>query len=162
MIVTLQLSGSDQQYFNALRDAHYPKRFNYLEAHITLFYKLPEDNPEVLAILADAAAVPPFEPAVTSIFSFGPGVAFGLHDNALLLWHSSLQAQLAPFLIKQDQQPLHPHITIQNKVTEFKATQLQATLMASFQPFTLKTLGLQTWRYLKGPWKALSEYPFRG
>ncbi|WP_167019123.1 2'-5' RNA ligase family protein [Chitinophaga sp. Cy-1792] len=162
MIVTLQLSGGDQQYFNALRDAHYPKRFNYLQAHITLFYKLPEDHPEVMTILADAARVAPFTLEVTHIFSFGPGVAFSLQDEALTQWHTGLQARLAPYLIRQDQQPLHPHITIQNKVTTFKATQLQASLMASFQPFFVKTTGLQTWRYLKGPWKALSEYPFQG
>ncbi|MBV7529573.1 2'-5' RNA ligase family protein [Chitinophaga sp. sic0106] len=160
MILTLQMEDSAQAYFNALRAAHFPAHANYLDAHITLFYKLPDEEEGILSALPGLAGRPPLLLDVTGVFSFGQGCAYSLHSEALSSFHAAMQQQWLPHLIKQDQQPLRPHITIQNKVTTFKASQTREKLMEDFSPFQVKTTGIYTWKYLHGPWKPLAFYPF--
>ncbi|RAJ76532.1 2'-5' RNA ligase [Chitinophaga dinghuensis] len=160
MIITLQLDAAAQQYFNALRAAHFPAHANYLDAHLTLFYKLPDTIPVIDIDLQNFAMRTPMELQVTGLFHFGQGVAYTLQSTELTAMHTDMQQRWEPWLIRQDKQPLHPHITIQNKVTAHKAALLYESLMESFTPFTVQALGLHTWRYLKGPWKPLTYYPF--
>ncbi|MBV8252137.1 MAG: 2'-5' RNA ligase family protein [Chitinophaga sp.] len=160
MIITLQLDEVSQQYFNTLRNAHFPAHANYLDAHLSLFYKLPDANLAIDTDLQNFAQRAPMELQVTGLFQFGQGVAFTLASDELTALHAAMQQRWEPWLIRQDKQPLHPHITIQNKVTAHKATQLYHSLMERFTPFTVQALGLHTWRYLKGPWKPLVYYPF--
>ncbi|WP_161596701.1 2'-5' RNA ligase family protein [Chitinophaga vietnamensis] len=160
MIITLELAAAQQQYFNALREQYFPAHANYLDAHITLFYRLPEQEPAIPAMLTDFARRPPFELLVDQVYSFGPGVAFGLLSPELMALHTAMQAAFQPWLLHRDQQPLRPHITIQNKVTAFKAQQLCSQLQQHFTPFRIAATGIASWRYLKGPWKRLHDYPF--
>lgn len=160
MIITLELEAAQQQHFNALRAQYFPAHANYLDAHITLFYRLPETEASIPALLADFARRSPLELMVDQLYSFGPGVAFGLSGPELMALHAAMQAAFRPWLLRQDQQPLRPHITIQNKVTAFKAQQLCSQLQQDFTPFRIVATGIASWRYLKGPWKRLHYYPF--
>jgi len=162
MIVTLALEETARSYFNNLRREHFPAHSNYLEAHLTLFYRLPSDEPAIGDILQSLGPSVPLWLDVTDVVCFGTGVAFSLAGEPLLALHRQLQQAFDPWLIRQDRQPLRPHITIQNKVTAFKAQRLQQELKATFVPFPVRATGWATWLYLGGPWKPLASYPFPG
>lgn len=161
LIVTLDMDEAHQAMFNALREAHFPAHSNYLDAHITLFHHLPSSVPDVPEALRTMAARPPFPIAVTGIKSIGNGVIFTLESAELSDIHHQLQHLFMPWLKRQDQQPLRPHITVQNKVTAFKASRLLDELIASFAPFDLMATGFRTWHYLGGPWRPADHIPFQ-
>ncbi len=90
----------------------------------------------------------------------GTGVAYGIVSETLAALHETLQQQLDPWLGRQDRKKLWPHITIQNRVTAFKAQLLYDKLKADFVPFNIQVRGFRTWMYFYGPWKPLAFYPF--
>ncbi len=51
MIVTLELEPEAQSFFNEQRRAYFPAHRNYLEAHLTFFYRLPAEEPAILLLL---------------------------------------------------------------------------------------------------------------
>lgn len=161
LVITLQMEEVYQIHFNALRQLYFPAHANYLDAHITLFHHLPAGEPAITAALRGAAERGPLIINVAGIVNFGKGVAYRLVSNELQLLHQQLQQTFDPWLIKRDRQVLRPHITVQNKVTSYKAQQLHQTLLQDFAPFELQATGIQTWRYLHGPWKALETFLFR-
>ncbi|PSK93333.1 2'-5' RNA ligase family protein [Taibaiella chishuiensis] len=161
LIVTLELEAADQAYFSIQRQAYFPAHRNYLDAHLTLFYHLPAAEPAVLACLEAAAHRPPMSLRVEGPAYMGIGVAYGLRSEELAAWHAGLQQQLDPWLKRQDRKILWPHITIQNRVTAFKAQLLYDKLRADFEPFDITARGLRTWLYFYGPWKPLAYYPFQ-
>ena len=160
LIVTLELDIKDKEYFTALREAHFPRHSNYLEAHLTLFYRLPSDEPAIGSTLRKLADRSPLALPVNDVICFGNGVAFTIVSEELLQLHRQMQDAFLPWMVRQDQQTLRPHITIQNKVTAFKAQRLQEELLLSFKPHTITAIGFSTWHYLGGPWKAVASYPF--
>lgn len=160
VIVTLEIAPSDMAVFNRLREAHFPGHANYLQAHVTLFHKLPGMEPSIPEVLACNSRRSSFSLLVEDIVNFGTGVAYTLCSLELQELHTGLQAAFDPWLVRQDRQPLRPHITIQNKVTAFKAAQLHAQLKQEFVPFSITATGFATWAYLRGPWKALDRFMF--
>ncbi len=162
MIVTLSLEASAQAYFNGLRQKYFPAHSNFLDAHLTLFHKLPSDEPAIVNVLQELQPQGSLWLDVDEVICFGAGVAFSLSSERLLQLHRDMQHALDPWLIRQDRQALRPHITIQNKVTAFKAQQLAASLSVAFKPFKVRATGWSTWLYLGGPWKPLASYPFAG
>jgi len=160
LIVTLEMEEVYQRHFSDLRSKYFPAHANYLDAHITLFHHLPAGESAITAALEKAAQRAPMTLKVAGIVHFGNGVAYRLESEALGLLHASLQQAFEPWLIRQDKQTLRPHITVQNKVTNFKAQQLHEALSQDFTPFDIQTTGLKTWRYLHGPWKAEKMFPF--
>lgn len=161
VIVTLEIAPSHMAQFNALRELHFPGHANYLEAHLTLFYRLPGMEATIPETLQQYSRRAPMTLQVNGIVNFGTGVAYTLFAPALQELHQDLQAAFDPWLVRQDRQPLRPHITIQNKVTAFKAAQLHAQLTATFTPFDITATGFGTWAYLRGPWKALDKFRFQ-
>ena len=161
-ILTIQLPAVTADYFNQLRRQYYPAHANQVAAHMSLFYRLPADEPQVGAALAAMEAHAPFTMQVNGVQRYTNGVAYTLLSEPLQLLHQSLQQRWMPLLTWRDQQPLRPHITIMNQVTAWKAQQLHEKLLAEFQPFEITATGLQLWRYLKGPWKLLETYSFAG
>ncbi|HEY0271640.1 MAG TPA: 2'-5' RNA ligase family protein [Chitinophaga sp.] len=159
LIVTLQLDPAAQAFFNAQRARYFPAHANYTDAHLTLFHHLPAHD-AVQHILAAKASRPTFPVAVTGLFNMGNGVAYTLRSAALEALHEDLQQCFAPWLSQRDRQPLWPHVTIQRKVTAYKAAQLQQLLEQDFRPFTVQALGLYTWHYRKGPWQAAGAWAF--
>jgi len=160
LIITLDMAPGDQAFFNALRKKHFPAHANYLDAHITLFYKLPANEGSIRDILTKFADRKAITLEVNNVHLMGTCVAYTLVADELKKLHEEMQVAFAPWLIKQDQQGLRAHITVQNKVTAFKAQQLHQELSEGFTPFRIEATGFSTWKYLKGPWKLLDRYPF--
>lgn len=160
LIITLAMDTASQLYFNNLRDSYFPAHANYLDAHITLFHRLPVEEPAILQALPVFARQAAMPVQVTHIQHTGNWVAYALLCPPLQQLHAAMQQTFQPWLTRQDQKVLSPHITIQNKVTAYKAQLLYQQLQPQFTPFQIQATGLQTWLYRKGPWKALEQYPF--
>jgi hypothetical protein len=160
MIVTLQLEEEQQAFFDAQRKAYFPAHRNYLDAHITLFYHLPMGEAGIPPVLQAAAQRSVMPLRVQALHNMGTGVAYGLVSEELQALHENLQQALDPWLKRQDRKQLWPHITIQNRVTVFKAQLLFEQLRAGFEPFDITVTGFRTWMYFYGPWKPVAYYPF--
>lgn len=164
LILTLQLDEASHQYFNQLRQQHFPPERNYLEAHVTLFHHLPGSGQDAIhQHLRGLAATQPLLPLqVSGVRFLGQGVAYTLENPQLLPLHRALQQHWAAWLTPQDRQPLRPHVTVQNKVLPATARALYEQLSQEFTPFEATGTGLTLWAYQNGPWQELARFPFRG
>ncbi|MBC7934330.1 MAG: 2'-5' RNA ligase family protein [Rhizobacter sp.] len=160
LILTLLLDEQAHEYFTGLRNLHFPKHCNYLEAHLTLFHKLPAEKTIIPHTLKEICKRETIALEVIGLKSMGTGVAFEIQSPELMKLRKTLQQKFSPYLITQDRQKLWPHITIQNKVTAFKASQTLASLQKTFKPFTVAGLGIESWLYKDGPWEKLGEHRF--
>ena len=159
LILTLELDPTSQQFFERLRQQHFPAHLNQIPAHLTLFHQLPPEA--VVTIEQVAAPRPAFPLQVTGLRSLGRGVAYTLASAPLQALHANLARTFAETLTPQDRQKFSPHIVIQNKSTPEAARTLLATLQRDFQPFTVQATGLTLWNYLNGPWQHAHFFPFR-
>lgn len=164
LIVTAALAGADQQYFDALRRAHFPPERNYLSAHLTLFHHLPPSRTaELLRLLKLLAADHPSPRAtVSEVYSLGRGVAFRVDAPDLLALRERIADWFAADLMPQDQARPRLHITVQNKVEPAAARALLSELSGDFRPRPLAVTGFAVHHYRGGPWAPLAETPFRG
>lgn len=160
LIVTLQPDAASLAYFNELRNKHYPRYCNQTEAHITLLHRLSPNVGLLHEGMLQFSHRSPMVLKVTGVCSIGKGVIFKLASAELQLLHQGMQTRFKPHLISKDRKPLHPHITIQNKVTAFKASQTLRLLQHQFRPFEITGTGICVWQYLNGPWQLQHYYPF--
>lgn len=160
LIITLMIDPAAQDFFSAQRKKYFPAHTNYLDAHLTLFHKLPSNNELIDETLAALSKRKPFEMNVAGLKSIGNGVAYSVSSDEVKKLHAQMQQSFDPFLIGKDRQKIWPHITVQNKVTAYKSQVLLKELSESFQPFTMKAIGFATWYYLKGPWEKKAEFLF--
>ncbi|KUG07258.1 2'-5' RNA ligase family protein [Solirubrum puertoriconensis] len=162
LILTLSLDEKTFEYFNTLRQKHFPPERNYLDAHFTLFHHLPGSEFDSIAatLAARAHAQHPMAMRVAGLQFLGRGVAFALEAPEAEALHRELQAVWREQLTPQDQQRRRPHVTIQNKVTPAAARELHEQLSASFEPFEATGTGLQLWAYRNGPWELLRSFAF--
>ena len=168
LILTLALDPASQAFFDALRQRHFPPQRNFLAAHLTLFHALPGAARAAISahLAATGRALAPLPLAVTGVQFMGQGVLYRLKSPGLRRLHKTLQTAFQTefqfALSGQDRQPLHPHITVQNKVTPAVARALHEQLAADFQPFAATGTALRLWAYRGGPWEALGSFEFGG
>ncbi|QQL51422.1 2'-5' RNA ligase family protein [Mucilaginibacter ginkgonis] len=160
--MTLTISDEAQAYFNTLRKQHFPPERNFLGAHLTLFHQLPADEPSIVGQLKELALMTqPFAMLVEAPVSIGNGVAFKIKSGQLAAIHARLQQSWQQWLIPQDRHKLHPHITIQNKVTADVVKTLLTQIDAGFAPFEITATGFALWEYLGGPWRFVQGFEFK-
>lgn len=160
LILTLALNAEAEDFFNALRQQHFPRERNFLAAHLTLFHHLPHGLQIFDELTALRAKQKRFALNVTGIASIGRGVAFKIESDLLQALHKRLQQQWQPWLIPQDRQRLWPHVTVQNKVAPETAQALLQELQQKFSPFEIRALGVKLWNYLGGPWELKETFLF--
>jgi 2'-5' RNA ligase len=160
LILSILLDEPSHQYFTGMRNQYFPKHCNYLEAHLTLFHRLPSGNPLIGNTLKEICRREKLALQCTAVRSMGTGVAFELRSTGLSALHKSLQQTFSRYLVSQDRKKLWPHITIQNKVTAFKASQTLDLLQKNFRPFDVEGIGIGSWLYKKGYWEKQAEYIF--
>lgn len=161
LIITLQLEEKAKLYFNEQRTKYFPAHINYLEAHLTLFHALPYGEkmiPDKLEILSKRGLM---DLEVTGLVNIGNGVVYTIASGELQSMHTYMQKSFDPFLVGKDKQKLWPHVTVQNKVTAFKAKELFEKLTADFSPFNVKGIGISTFIYEGGPWTHLQDFQFK-
>ena len=162
LIITLIIDSASQEFFTEQRKRYFPQHVNYLDAHLTLFHKLPSDEILIDDLLESLRQRKSFFMEAVEIKNIGKGVVYKIQSPELQQLHKQMQHAFAPFLIPQDKGKLWPHITVQNKVTANKANLLHQTLSASFKPFPIEAKGFATWLYLKGPWEKKAKFLFTG
>lgn len=164
IIITAEMSKTDQAWANALRHAHFPPERNFLDAHITLFHHLPPSHlPEIKSRLAALAAeCPPPVAHLSEVMMLGRGVAYRVDSPELLSIRDELAEEFRGLLIPQDQSSPRLHITVQNKVKPADAKMLHAELSAAFKPRLLAISGLTAHYYRGGPWEHIATWSFRG
>jgi 2'-5' RNA ligase len=161
LVVTLVLDEAAQGRFDRERAALFPAGRTAVGAHVTLFHALPGERADAVgADLAEVAGRPAFPVLVTGLQPLGRGVAYRLRSDGLAAVHAALRARWEPWLTRQDAQPFHPHVTVQNKVTPAEARATLARLEAAFAPPEVTATGLALWAYAGGPWEPLSRYAF--
>lgn len=161
LIITLTLDNTSQEYFTALRNQYFPKHCNYLQAHLTLFHQLPSNNLSINETLQKLVNRTAIQLEVNGVKTIGKGVVYTVFSTELVALHKQMQQLFDNYMVAQDRQRLWPHITVQNKVTAFKARQTLDILSADFNPFNIKATGFSTWLYLRGPWGHKQDYPFK-
>ncbi|MGL4612022.1 MAG: 2'-5' RNA ligase family protein [Trueperaceae bacterium] len=161
-ILTLELDLNSFEILNALRKEHFPPERNFLDAHITLFHKLPGEKEEALSTTLETLAVSTrvFDVTFSSLRFLGRGVAINVESTELLELRQTLRQTWLHYLETQDQGSFKPHVTIQNKVASQEAKALLEGLSPSWQSFMGKGIGLLLWRYLGGPWELVKKYSF--
>lgn len=164
LIVTAELPPDLHSWATRLRTAHYPAERNLLEAHVTLFHALPPGSePELKGRLAAITAeYAPVAAHLDGVMPLGGGTALRLTSPGMLALRDRLAEELHGLLTPQDWQEPQLHVTVQNKVSNRAAKELQATLAAQIEPRGFRFTGLALHRYRGGPWAPVRRWPFRG
>lgn len=164
LILSLKLDDDTFAVVDALRAQYFPAERNFLPAHVTLFHALPGEQEAAVhqTLQALVADIPSFPLELPTVRLLGKGVALDLQCPPLIRLRRRLAGYWSALLSKQDRQPYHPHITIQNKVTPTEAQQLYQQLTATWRPLAGQATGLLLWRYVGGPWEFVDEYSFVG
>ena len=160
LIVTLKLDEPARTYFNTLREKYYPAHFNYVEAHLTLFHSLPAGEKKIHEALSLFSKRGHIELTISGLANTRNGISYIISSPELQQMHASLQHAIKEHVKGKDKQELMPHITIQQKVTAFKAGLLYKSLSADFKSFVCYGAGLSTFIYNKGPWIHFADYDF--
>lgn len=160
IILTLNLDDRSFKFFNELRLQHFPRAINFLDAHLTLFHHLPNNEETFGKIKRVASTFKPMPYVVSDVISIGRGVAYRIECTTLPFLHQKLQEEFANELTPQDQQKIRAHVTIQNKVSPVDAKQLLEQQKRSFISFDGLSDGVTVWEYLNGPWRRVTTYPF--
>lgn len=162
IILTARVAEHDLAPFDLLRQKHFPPERNFLQAHLTMFYRLPgEYVSKTVSVLWDATVgTSKISARVNGVRNLGAGVAFTIESPELNLIRETLRNQFVPWLGSQDMKTWQPHITIQNKASPEQASRLHRDLADRFQPHRISIVGLDLWKYLDGPWASEATIPF--
>lgn len=160
LIITLKIDEASQSIFNEKRKQHYPTYANFVDAHITLFHKLPADKNIVYETLHQLSNTNAFEMQVVGIKNIENFVAYDIVSPTLQHIHVAMQSSFANMLNEKDREILWPHITVHNKATVYKAFKTHEKLLANFNPFNITAFGFTTWLYAKKEWVWQKDYLF--
>jgi hypothetical protein len=160
LIITLKIDETSQTFFNEKRKQHYPAYANFVDAHITMFHKLPSDKEVVYDTLQELSKTNIFDIQVVGIKNKENFVAYDITSPTLQNMHASMQVTFANMLNEKDKEKLWPHITIHNKATVYKAFKTHEKLLVDFKPFSITAIGFTTWFYAKKQWVKKEDYLF--
>jgi hypothetical protein len=163
LILALRMDPDAAARFTALRRSHFPPERNWLDAHVTLFHRLPPEHVDALAadLAALAARTAPFGMRTERLVFLGRGVAYRLASPQAAQLRRALAQRWHALLGAQDRAAgWTPHVTVQNKARPEAARALLGTLQASFVPEPVGAVGLDLWRYRGGPWEHARGFAF--
>jgi 2'-5' RNA ligase len=160
LVLTLVLDEAATERFDRERREHFPPGRTKVGAHLTLFHAVPGELAErVHDDVRAAVDRPAFDVAVDALVPLGRGgVAYRVVSPELVSLHRGLQEGWWEHLTRQDQQPLKPHVTVQNKAEPDVAAATLVRLQAGFESCAAQALGVAVWRYAGGPWEHLATH----
>ncbi len=159
LIITLKLEEAAQSFFEEKRSFYFPRHCNYVPAHCTFFHGAP-NQPEFIESLKKFAGQPEMVIETTGVLPFANGIAYSLSNSYLEEAHAQLQEKFSNHLSGKDKKIWKPHITVQNKVTAFKAESSFKKLAENFVPFNFKAEGFNGYVYAKQKWDFSFFIPF--
>lgn len=161
LIITLKIDEASQIFFNEKRKQYFPAYANFIDAHITLFHKLPSNKKIVYDTLQVLSNMEVFNMEVSAITNIENFVAYNIASSTLQNIHANVQACFAGMLNEKDKEILWPHVTVHNKATVYKAFKIHEKLLKDFKPFCITAIGFTTWYYTKKEWLKKDDYLFR-
>lgn len=160
LIVTLKIEDNRQAFFEEQRKFFYPDFCNFVPAHLTYFHAAP--NTEMfLDALKKIASTPPILMETAAVLPFTNGMAYAANNEYLQHFHALLQQNFSNDLSGKDKKIWKPHITIQNKVTAFRAHKNYQELSLNFEPFSFRVEGFSIYEYAKKNWAFKLFFPFQ-
>jgi 2'-5' RNA ligase len=162
LIVTAKMDADSSDFFNELRQKHFPAERNFLAAHITLFHHLPGDKLDEIEDVLKVVASRQYEfPIIFPLVRFlGRGTAVEVESTELVSLRIKLSNKWSEYLTDQDKKKFRPHVTIQNKVEPEEAQLLFEGTKANWEMKRGKAVGLQLWHYRGGSWQIANEFDF--
>lgn len=162
LIVTAKMDADSFDFFNNLRQKHFPAERNFLAAHITLFHHLPGDKLDEIEDFLKVITSRQYEFPLnfSSVRFLGRGTAIEIESAELISLRVKLANQWSEYLTEQDKQKFKPHITVQNKTEPEKARLLFEEIKKNWEINWGKAVGLQLWHYRGGPWQIANEFAF--
>lgn len=166
-ILTMKLSDSLARSMNEMRERYFPTRLNRIPAHLTLFHALPHSQMEVLeqSIRQTSESMQPFVVSTGKPFRMRKGVGVNVDSgyHRMKEVHRQLQMQWETFLSEQDAGGFRPHWTVMNKVDDAELVDgafetIGRGLLERNEEG--RALGLDLWRYNRGDWEWVKEFPF--
>jgi hypothetical protein len=160
LIITLKIDDAAQLFFTEKRKQYYPAYANFVDAHITLFHKLPTDKNIIYETLQQLSSGKAFDMQVAGIKNIENFVAYNIASATLQTMHAKMQTDFANMLNEKDKEILWPHVTVHNKATVYKALKKHEKLLTDFEPFSITAIGFTTWFYAKKEWVWKEDYLF--
>ena len=160
LIVTLKIEANRQVFFEEKRKFYYPNYCNFVPAHLTYFHAAP-NNELFLNSLKAVADIQQILMETECILPFNNGMAYAAKNDYLQRLHAVLQQNFIKDFSGKDRKIWKPHITIQNKVTTYKAKKNYQELSANFEPFTFKAEGFNVYEYANKKWVFKFFIPFQ-
>lgn len=163
LILTVKFDPVAFEFFDRLRQQHFPAHRNFIPAHVTLFHALPaEETANIRQTLQNICAQTEILQLNFPRLRFlGKGVAAELECPKLNDLRRTLANEWKDFLTAQDaQKGYRPHVTVQNKVQPDAARDLFEELSKDWQPLQATGEGLLLWEYLGGPWRLIEDFRF--
>ena len=160
IILTLLIDEKSQSFFDAQRKLYFPAYANFTNAHITLIHCLPNIEIVFKRINEICEKTKSFSAEVNDIFNINNFNAYKIESNDIQVLHKNLQTHFKKFLSQKDLKPIKPHITIQNKVTDYKSKKTYENLKGNFIPFEATILGISCWYFTKNNWEKKEDYLF--
>ncbi len=155
-IITAKMDVQSFEKLNLLREKYFPKDRNFLQAHITLFHKLPESFDLKFMTLPTT----PLPIEFTQPYFMGFGTAIEARSPELSQLRTQIKNQVSDVLTRQDHQLKKFHVTIQNKVPADQAKTFFHDFKNQWTPFSGEIVGLLIHEYLDGPWRLKEELLF--
>ena len=108
LILTLSIEKEVALFFNTLRKKHFPPSRNFIDAHLTLFHSLPNENEIVVFVKDLCEQQTPFELIIKEVVSIGKGVAYKV--ESIQLMHTAIMKRLKSVLHKFEKVEVHQAI----------------------------------------------------
>lgn len=162
LIVTVKIDDDSFDYFNNLRQAHFPAERNQPSAQITLFHRLPGERLEEIEDFLKTVASRQYEFPLTfpAVRILGEGMAVEVESTELNSLRIKLANQWSDCLEAPDREKFAPHITIHNKTGPEAARLWFDELRENWERRRGAARGLQLWHYRNGPWRIANEFAF--
>ena len=138
-----------------LRNKHYPRDLNHLDAHVALFRALPGSqlgtiHRDIERVVQETA---PFAIRTTLACAQRHGVIIGVRGRRASIIYEQLKLRWMRFLSPQDRRGFSAHYTIQNKVDPNRAERTAMEIRETFKGSQGIVMGLVLYRFENGPWR---------
>lgn len=161
-IVCLKMDRLSFERLSAWRKLYFPPERNFLDAHLTLYHRLPFPAHEIIRdalrnlTMRRESFVLTFEQIVHHQLFLGIKLA----TPEVVQLKKELDRDLTLWLAPQDRQTIVPHVTVSNNGQLEAVDRAKEELEKTFVPWQGRAEGLQLFRYRRGPWEWLEDFSF--
>ncbi len=162
-ILCLKMDAVSLQRLSAWRKQYFPPERNFLEAHLTLYHRLPFTATQLilstLKTFAQNQLVFPL--SFEELTHQGGFLGIKAAPSEVLQVKGALDRAFDLWLAPQDRQKIMPHVTVMNNAPPEATGEALRLLKQEFAPWQGRAEGLQLFRYRQGPWEWVADFLFQ-